>query len=44
MLDMKKFYEDVYGIDFSKITLHLESEKDFVKAVQKAKVKIVETE
>ena len=43
-VEMKKFYEDVYGIDFSKIILHLESEKDFVKAVQKAKVNVIENE
>lgn len=42
IMEEKKFFEEVYGIDFSKIVLHLESEKDFVKSVQKAKVNLLD--
>ena len=39
MLELKKFFEDNYGIDFSKIKLHLENEKSFVKGAQKGERK-----
>lgn len=39
MTDMMKLFEDKYGIDFSKIKLHIESEKEFIHGVQKGKKK-----
>lgn len=37
MTDMQKVLEEKYGIDFDRIKLHLESEAEFVKGVQKGK-------
>lgn len=37
MTEMQKFFEDTYGIDFSKIKLHIESEKEFIKGIQKGR-------
>lgn len=37
MTDMMKLFEDKYDIDFSKIKLHIESEKEFVRGTQKEK-------
>lgn len=39
MTDMMKLFEDKYGIDFSKIRLHLESEKEFIRGTQKGRSK-----
>lgn len=35
MTEMMKFFENEYGIDFNKIKLHLESEKEFIRGTQK---------
>lgn len=35
MTEMQKLFENEYGIDFKKIKLHIESEKEFVKGTQK---------
>lgn len=35
MSDMMKQFETDYGIDFSKIKVHLESEKEFISSVKK---------
>lgn len=34
MIEMKQFFEDKYEIDFNKIKLHLESEKEFVRGAK----------
>lgn len=35
MTEMQKLFENEYGIDFQKIKLHLETEKEFVNGTQK---------
>lgn len=35
MAKLMKQFEDEYGLDFSKITVHLESEKEFISSVKK---------
>lgn len=35
MTEMMNFFENEYGIDFNKIKLHLESEKEFMRGVNK---------
>jgi hypothetical protein len=35
MTDMQKVLEEKYGIDFDRIKLHLESEKEFINGIQK---------
>ena len=35
MTEMMKFFEKEYGIDFNRIKLHLESEKEFIRGTQK---------
>lgn len=37
MTDLMKIFEEEYGIDFSKINVHLETEKEFIKSVEKEK-------
>lgn len=34
MTDIMKDLEDIYGIDFKRIKVHLESEKEFIKGVR----------
>ena len=36
MTDMQKVLEEKYGIDFNRIKLHLESEREFVHGTKKA--------
>lgn len=35
MTEMMRMYEKEYGIDFNRIKLHLESEKEFIRGTQK---------
>lgn len=35
MCEMAKFFQKEYDIDFNEITLHIESEKEFIKGVRK---------
>ena len=35
MTDLMKIFEIEYGIDFSKIKIHLESEKEFIRDIRK---------
>lgn len=35
MTDLMKIFEEEYGIDFSKINVHLETEKEFIKDIRK---------
>lgn len=41
MIEMKQFFENRYGIDFNKIKLHLESEKEFIHDVKKGDLRKV---
>jgi hypothetical protein len=35
MTDMQKVFEEKYGIDFGKIKLHLQTEKEFITETRK---------
>lgn len=35
MTDLMKIFADEYGIDFSKITVHLETEKEFINDIRR---------
>lgn len=37
MTELMKNFEEEYGIDFSRIKLHLETEKEFLRSVKEAK-------
>lgn len=37
MLDLMKLFEKEYGLDFKRIKVHLESEKDFIRGVTKGR-------
>lgn len=35
MTDLMKIFEEEYGIDFSKINVHLETEKEFIRDIER---------